>query len=121
MNEKLNVIYIKDDGSVLDSGSEMFSKLFDSVDFAPDLHKALKLIHSRAYDVVIQDVSVNPIDGITFAQQIKQMKPKQNIVTLVASKDEDKIGGMIESGIHTFVLQPQQLDQALEVISKMKA
>ena len=64
---------------------------------------------------------MHPIDGITFSKQLKQNKPEQNIVTLVAVKDEDKIGGMIESGIHAFVLEPTQLEQALEAIAQMKA
>ena len=120
-NKKMNILFIKDDNSMFDSGSKMFNELFNKVEFAPNIHRALKLIHGNAYDIVIQDISVNPIDGITFAKQIKELKPTQNIVTLVAPKDEDKIGGMIESGIHTFVLEAVQLDQALESIAQMKA
>ena len=52
-------------------------------------------------------------------KQIKQNKPEQNIVTLVSLKDEDKLGGMIEAGIHAFVLSPEQFDQALEAIANM--
>lgn len=120
MNKKLNVLFIKDDKSKLDSGSKLFAELFNKVDIAPDAHKALKLIFANEYDVIINDITVNPIDGITFSKQIKQNKPDQNIVTLVALEDEDKLGGMIETGIHAFVLSPADLDQALEAISIFK-
>lgn len=119
MNKKLNVLFIKDDKSMLDSDSKMFTELFNKVDKAVDDHKALKLIFDNEYDIIINDISVNPIDGITFSKQIKQNKPKQNIVTLVSLKDEDKLGGMIEAGIHAFVLSPEQFDQALEAIANM--
>lgn len=121
MNKKLNVLFIKDDKSMMDSDSKMFTELFNKVDKAVDDHKALKLIFANEYDIVINDISVNPIDGITFSKQIKQNKPEQNIVTLVSLKDEDKIGGMIEAGIHSFVLSPEQFDQALEAIANMDA
>ena len=49
------------------------------------------------------------------------MKPEQKMVALVAPKDEDKLGGLIEAGIHAFVLIPEQFDQALEEIAKFKA
>jgi DNA-binding NtrC family response regulator len=119
MNKKLNVLFIKDEKSMLDSDSKMFTELFNKVDMAVDDHKALKLVFANEYDIIINDISVNPIDGITFSKQIKQNKPEQNIVTLVSLKDEDKIGGMIEAGIHAFVLSPEQFDQALEAIANM--
>lgn len=119
-NKKLNVLFIKDDKSKLDSDSKVLTELYNKVDIAPDSHKALKLIFSNEYDVIINDITVNPIDGITFSKQIKQNKPEQNIVTLVALEDEDKLGGMIETGIHAFVLSPTDLDQALEAIAKFK-
>lgn len=117
----MNILFIKDNQSMLDSGSEKFTELFNKVDVAADDHKALKLVFSNTYDIIINDITVNPIDGITFAKQLKQNKPDQNIVTLVAPKDEDKLGGMIETGIHSFVLTPADLDQALDVIAQMKA
>lgn len=119
MNKKLNVLFIKDDKSMMDSDSKMFTELFNKVDKAVDDHKALKLIFANEYDIIINDISVNPIDGITFSKQIKENRPEQNIVTLVSLKDEDKIGGMIEAGIHAFVLSPEQFDQALEAIANM--
>jgi DNA-binding NtrC family response regulator len=53
-------------------------------------------------------------------KQIKQLKPELIVAALVAPEDEDKIGGLIETGVHSFVLIPEQLDQALEIIAQMK-
>jgi DNA-binding NtrC family response regulator len=98
----------------------MFKVLFDKVEVVSDTNKALKFISKNPYHIVINDVSVHPIDGITFVKQIKQLKPELIVAALVAPEDEDKIGGLIETGVHSFVLIPEQLDQALEVIAQMK-
>ena len=96
MNKKWNILFIKDNKSMLDSDSKMFSELFDKVDKALDTNKALKLIYANQYDIVIHDISVDPIEGTTFIKQIKQMKPEQVIVALVSADDEEKIGGLID-------------------------
>lgn len=118
--KKMDLVFIKDDQSMFDLGTEMFKVLFDKVEIVTDTNQALKLIGKKPYHIVIQDVSVNPIDGITFVKQVKQFKPELIVAALVAPQDEDKIGGLIETGVHSFVLIPEQLDQALEVIAEMK-
>lgn len=119
-NKKLNVLFIEDNKSMFNSGSKMFIELFNKVEKVSDTQKALKLISRNQYDVIISDISMEPIDGIVFMKQIKQMKPEQKMVALVVPKDEDKLGGLIEAGIHAFVLTPDQFDQALEEIAKFK-
>ena len=119
-DKKMDLLFIKDDKSMFDSNSEMFKVLFDKVEVVSDENKALKFISKNPYHIVINDVTVHPIDGITFVKQIKQLKPELIVAALVAPEDEDKIGGLIEAGVHSFVLEAEQLDQALEVIAQMK-
>ena len=118
--KKMDLVFIKDDKSMFDLGTEMFKTLFDKVEIVRDTNKALKFISRNPYHIVISDISVDPIDRITFVKQIKQLKPELIVAALVAPKDEGKIGGLIETGVHSFVLDPKQLDQALEVIAQMK-
>lgn len=117
---KMDLLFIKDDKSMFDLDTKMFDELFDKVEIVVGVNKALKIISKKPYHIVISDVSIHPIDGITFVKQIKQMKPELIVAALVAPVDEDKIGGLIETGVHAFVLSPEQLDQALEVIAGMK-
>jgi len=119
-NEKMNVVFIKDENSSFDENSPVFKTLFDKVEVLSGENKALKFISQKSYEIVINDVSVHPIDGITFIKQIKQLKPELIVAALVLPQDEDKIGGLIEMGVHSFVLEPEQLDQALEVIAGMQ-
>ena len=119
-DKKMDLLFIKDDTSMFDLDTEMFKVLFDKVEIVNDTNKALKFISKNPFHIVINDVSVHPIDGITFVKQIKELKPELIVAALVAPEDEDKIGGLIETGVHSFVLNPEQLDQALEVIAQMK-
>ena len=117
---KMNLVFITDEGSEFNENSSMFKTLFDKTELISDENKALKFISQKSYEVVVNDVSKHPIDGITFVKQIKQLKPDLIVAALIAPEDEDKIGGLIEMGVHSFVLEPEQLDQALEVIAGMQ-
>ena len=116
-NKKLDIVFVKDDNSMFDLGSDRFTELFHKVDFAQDKRKALKLIYANDYDVLIHDVSVDYTNGATFINQIKQMKPTATIIALMSPKDESNVGEMIELGVDAFLLNPTDLDYALEAIS----
>lgn len=118
-DQKWDVLLIQNDKSFFDSKNKLFSELFNKTDYALGEQKAIKQIYKNNYDIIISDISGDPLEGILFMKQLKQMKPTQVIVALVLDSDEEKIGGLIELGINTFLLIPQALDQALEAISNM--
>lgn len=120
MTKKYNVLFIKGEGSLLDTTSQTFDAVFNKVDKAPDTHKALKLVHSNAYDIVIHDATVDHINGVTFVAQIKKMKPEQAIVALVSLENENKLQAIIDLGVNVFVLTPEEFNPALEAIARME-
>jgi response regulator RpfG family c-di-GMP phosphodiesterase len=119
MKKQWNILYIKDENSTLNAAPELLSEYFKSVDIAPDIHKALKLIYNNKYDIVINDISTDPLEGTVFIKQTKQMKPELAQVALVLADDEEKIGGLIDLGVNSFLLAPEQLEYALEAIADM--
>ncbi len=119
MHKKWNILFVKDDQTALHVNEQILSQYFNKIAIAADRHKALKLIYANNYDIVINDITTDPLEGTVFIKQTKTMKPEQVQVALVLASDEEKIGGLIDSGINTFLLEPQQLEQALEAISDM--
>lgn len=118
-NQKWDVLLIQTDKSFFDAKNKLFTELFNKADYALGEQKAIKQIYKNNYDIIISDISGDPLEGIEFMKQLKQMKPAQVIVALVLDSDEEKIGGLIDLGINTFLLTPEALDQALEAISNM--
>lgn len=116
--KKKSILFIEEKDSPFNMKSELFDTHFEHVECVMGEQKALKLIHSKEYDLVVNDISTEVVDGITFMKQIKEFRPKQEIVTLVLMQDEEKIGDLMEHGIHAFVLTPEQFDQALETIAQ---
>ena len=116
--KKKSLLFVQTPETVFNYKSECFESGFSAVTFASDEQKALKLIYNNSYDFIVCDLSANIADGIVFVKQLKQLKPEANLYTFVKEEDEDKIGGFIDTGIHTFVLNAEQFEQALETIAE---
>lgn len=120
ISKKYDLLFIKDAKSDFDLNSQMFVKLFNNVDKVLDNAEGLKLLEKNQYDIIIKDISMDFLEGSAFVKQVKEMKPKQEVVALTALDDEGKLSEMIDLGIHFFLLTPADFDQALETITQME-
>ena len=116
MDQKWNMLFIRDERSMFDAETKAFDKLFNSVDKATGREEALKFFDANQYDIVLSDLSVEP-EEVAFLKQLKDKEEKQTIFALVSPKDTDKLYGIADLGINAFELTPDYFDQALEQIS----
>ncbi len=115
-DKKWKVLFIKDEMSLFNANTDMFSVLFAKVDKVVGREEALSFFDKSSYDMVICDLSVKP-EELAFMKQLMDIKPGQCIFVLVAPKDTDKLYGIADLGIHAFELEASQFDQALETIA----
>ena len=114
--KKWNILFIKDDRSMFDSNTQVFTELFNMVDVVVGREEALEYFNNKQYDMVISDLSVDP-EELGFLKQIQDIKPEQSIFAMVSPKDTDKLYGIADLGINAFELTPEYFDQALEQIA----
>ena len=114
-----DILYIKDEGTLLLVESVKILDHFKSVDIVEGNEAALRSIDSSPYDLIINDMSVDAKGGIELLKHLKQMNPKTRTVALMSAKDEPLIGHLIQHGINAFVLEAEQLKEALDAISEM--
>lgn len=117
MDQKWNILFIAEDKSLLNSNTPIFDQIFHKVDKVLGSDEALKHIDSNQYDMVISDISVEPMEGIILLKEIKEKKPDQTIFALVTEQDSDKLYLIANLGIHAFELSPADFDLALEQIA----
>lgn len=115
-DKKLNLLFIQDDRSMLDTDTKMFNALFNRVDKVLGKEEALRFFNANQYDIVLCDLSVEP-EGVGLLKQMKDSKSEQTIFALVSPKDTDKLYGIADLGINAFELTPEYFEQALEQIA----
>lgn len=117
-DRKWNILFIEQEKSMFDSNTAIFNQLFNKVDKVLGTQEALKCIDSNAYDIIVNDVSAEVVEGIILLKQLKEKKPDQTLFALVSPKDTDKLFAIADLGVNAFELTPEQFDLALEEIAK---
>jgi signal transduction histidine kinase len=68
--------------------------------------------------IVITDISMPELDGISMAARIKESAPETIIIALTAHSETDKLLRAIEVGINYYVLKPLDLEKLCAVLDK---
>ncbi len=88
-----------------------------TVDCAYDGEEALKFAKDNDYDVVLLDIMLPKVDGLSVCQQIREFSDMPIIMLTAKGDDMDKIMGL-EYGADDYITKPFNI---LEVKARMKA
>ena len=83
--------------------------------------EAVKLAAEVSPDVVVLDLEVGEVDGVSATRQIKQHQPRIEVVIFTMHDDEYLIREALSAGARAFVLKSeggQKLMQAIESVSE---
>ncbi|MCZ7662126.1 MAG: response regulator transcription factor [Thermoleophilia bacterium] len=82
--------------------------------------EVLDRLHHRNADVVLMDITMPAMDGITAIREISQNHPGVKVLVLSAHEDRDSLFAAIEAGAQGYVLkdsEPEELAGAIRVVA----
>ena len=117
---KETIMIIDDDPSMLWFVSEIFVEKYNVVSFS-NAKEALDSLELKQPDLIISDVMMPEIDGLSFAQQIKQNKLWSHIplILLSALRNEDEQVKGIESGAEAYVTKPFNVKYLEQIVYRL--
>ncbi|MCF6206755.1 MAG: response regulator transcription factor [Sulfurovum sp.] len=71
------------------------------------------------YDLVITDIQMPKIDGVTLTKKLKELHPQQQIIVLSAYTDKEYLLELINIGISYFVTKPFEYDDFLQTLGQV--
>jgi PAS domain S-box-containing protein len=85
--------------------------------------EAIAAIHNQPYDVILMDVNMPEMDGITAAQQIRELFPDMNprIIAMTASAMAGDRDRCLNSGMDDYVTKPFRLQEFVEALSRCQS
>lgn len=104
------VLVVDDEEKVRKYMSRLLKNRGFHVDTAADGALALSLIAEKDFDIVLLDVLMPGIDGITVLKEVKKTKPLTEVIMLTGNASVDTgIEGM-RLGAFDYLLKPVDLD-----------
>jgi DNA-binding NarL/FixJ family response regulator len=126
MTNRLRVL-IADDDSLMRAGLHAILSSDDTIDVvgeAADGRQALALARTQQPDVVLMDIRMPDVDGISATRQITSTARNTRVLILTTFEDDDYIFGGLAAGASGFLLkrtQPEQLIDAIHTIAAGEA
>ncbi len=115
------ILIVDDSPSVLAILEDILTGLGYAVEKAEDGQEAMQRVAEVRFDLIITDLTMPVMDGITFVREAKQCANCKfvPIVMLSSEEDETKIAQAKQFGISTFLRKPikeKQLQIILQVV-----
>ncbi len=102
----LSLLVVEDEKELNSELVSMLSIFFKSVDFAYDGKEGLEKFNKIKPDIILTDISMPKMDGITMSQEIKNVYRDQHIVVLSAHGETKLMIQLIDISIDQFILKP---------------
>ena len=126
-SKNLTVLYAEDHAELRDITTDMISTFFQKITVAKDGEDALKayknyfLEENKYYDIVLTDIKMPKMDGVTLIKKIYEIHPQQKTIVISAHDESEYLLPLINLGIGQFIQKPidfTRLFDVLENISK---
>lgn len=107
----MRILIVDDDVLLLQQLARAMEKLFDSVATASDGERALEVLAVNPVDIIVLDIMMPKMDGITFLRTIREEGCDVLVLMLSAKGDiEDRVTGL-NLGADDYLPKPFSLDE----------
>jgi two-component system, NarL family, response regulator LiaR len=118
IEERIKVLIV-DDHQVVRQGLRTFLELQEDivvVGEAGDGSTAVEMVHRHQPDVVLMDLVMPRLDGISATRQVKRASPHVKVIALTSFSEDDKIFPAIQAGASSYLLKDVSPDDLVEAI-----
>jgi DNA-binding NarL/FixJ family response regulator len=115
-------VLIVDDHAVVRQGLRTFLDLHDDIDVvgeAGDGEQALAAVACLEPDVVLMDLVMPRLDGVSAIERLREVAPATRVIVLTSFLDEDKVLPAVRAGAAGYLLkdvQPAELVRAIRLV-----
>jgi len=109
----MKILYVEDEKYMALAVAQVLKKNNYCVDLAHDGESGLDLALSGLYDIVILDIMLPKMDGISVLRQMRKQGVETPVILLTAKGEtEDKVTGL-DSGADDYLAKPFQMEELL--------
>jgi two-component system, NarL family, response regulator LiaR len=112
-------VLIADDHRVVRQGLRTFLELMDDIRVvgeACDGLEAVQMVSQLKPDVVLMDLVMPGLDGISATHQVKVLMPDTKVIALTSFTEDDKVFPAIQAGASSYLLKDVSPDDLVDAI-----
>ncbi|NJO12038.1 MAG: response regulator [Leptolyngbyaceae cyanobacterium SL_1_1] len=109
----MRILVAEDDELVVEPLTRSLSEQLYTVDVATDGKTAWDLIDSFPYDLVLLDIALPKLDGISFCRRLRSQRIQVPVLILTACQDSESKIISLDAGADDYVTKPFNLQELL--------
>ena len=116
MARKISILIVDDEDSVRDSLYNWFIEDGYRVECAEDAKKALSILESDAFDIVLADIKMPGMDGLEMLKRIKSLRKNSIVIMMTAFATVDTAVQALKDGAFDYVTKPFDPDDLSHLV-----
>jgi CheY-like chemotaxis protein len=115
----LKVLYVEDEIALRDITSSSIKSIIKKLVVADNGKEGLEKFKEEEFDLIITDLSMPVMDGITMIKEIRKIHPTIPIVVTTAfGSQNEEVEKLKEVGMSAYIMKPVDVMKLLETIDK---
>ena len=118
VNERLKVLVVDDEASIRDLLAKTLALAEYDVDVAPDGRTALERMRVQSYDLLISDLKMPGIDGLSVIREAKRYNAGLPVIIITGYSTESAAIEAVNLGVSGYLTKPFRVPQVLAAAAK---
>lgn len=113
-----SVLIVDDQKELHDILKVVVQPLGCEAEFAFDGREALDLFKNNSFDVVLSDISMSPMDGITLLNEIRDIDPNAIVILMTGYGSMETAVKALKSGAFDYIQKPLKIKEFVAALKK---
>lgn len=116
--KKYTILYIEDDDGVRTINSRFLNRMFNELYEAKDGEQGLALYKKYHPDIILTDIKMPKMDGITLAKKIREKDKTTKIIISTAFSEKNYLLDAIELNLEKYIIKPLTSRNLMPALTK---
>jgi DNA-binding response OmpR family regulator len=119
MSKKINysLLYVEDEDYIREIVVEYLEEFFQTIYEASNGKEALEIYHDKKPDIIITDIRMPKMNGLTFAREVRQRDKSTPIVITTTYTTTEYLLDAVELNLIKYLVKPVEEEALLEAIN----
>ena len=117
-DEPNKILVVDDSPQISKALSDLLGASGYSVRAAPSGERALQILDSAKFDLIITDLKMTGMTGIDLAKKVQEKVPGLPVIILTGFGDMDSVISALRLGVADYLKKPFSIDEVLAVVER---